>query len=949
MSKLERKVLGVIVSILVIGSIGAVLGVVSLQKHSLNKVATLRATQMADIVAGNVERSMLLGRPDATQGVVSDSLAARGIDEVRVLNDAGADAFGGKGSGQERERMDSLRERREAEVTRQGDVLFVYRPLFNRAACQGCHGTERQLLGAVKVAIPLEQENIEVNRLLRVTVVGSVLVIAALGIVMTIILRRLVVAPVVKIERAASQLAGGDLNFSPEVSANDEIGKLSRSMRDSIISVSGVLRKVSSVSGRLSGVAVTVEDESRKVLEGTRLESEAVENISSAVEELNASIAEISESTDSLATSIEDVASSMEQMATSISEITRGTGSLFGAVEATSASIEEMSSTIRAVGESSERLSMTSEDTFSAIAELNTSIREVERNAKESAQLSLRVVDEATEGGLKSVEKTIQGMARIRDAVDRAAGLIGRLGDRSEEIGKILSVINDITEQTTLLSLNAAILASQAGEHGKGFSVVAEEIKDLAERTTFSTREIDELISTVRQEVADSVSAMSEGVRLVQEGSGLAKGSDEALKRIIETARRSSEMSVTIQRATEQQARAVSLVGDSMEGVKEIVSFVVKATSEQRTGAELIISSTEKVRDITHHVKQASEEQQASSRQISKAMETVSEKTHQISVALREQKLGAGNIRSALDKISRLPEENRQRAMTLNTAIRQLGGDADLVITEMSRFRFYDVSALDLITFGVVPVESPSEMFQRFNPLMEYLNGRLGKRVELKVASSFSEAVSDLCSGVTQICYMTPSTYIRARKSGEVGVIAMALRDGRKSHHAAIIAGERSGIGRVEDIRGKSFAFGDINSTSSYIVPRHMLHEAGIRMDGLRYYNHLGTHDDVAKAVIAGDFDAGGVMERVAVRYAARGLKVVSYSREIPEFSICAGPSLAERDERVLREALMELNGEHPRASEVLRSIDSHYTGFAAATDEEFDGVRVMMRELGLT
>ena len=104
----------------------------------------------------------------------------------------------------------------------------------------------------------------------------------------------------------------------------------------------------------------------------------------------------------------------------------------------------------------------------------------------------------------------MEGMKNIKSSVEKTNDFVKKLGVRSDEIGKILNVIDDITDQTTLLALNAAILAAQAGEHGKGFSVVAEEIKDLAERTAFSTQEIGSLIQSVQEEVKGTVQAMGE-------------------------------------------------------------------------------------------------------------------------------------------------------------------------------------------------------------------------------------------------------------------------------------------------------------------------------------------------------------------------------------------------------------------------------------------------------
>ena len=128
---------------------------------------------------------------------------------------------------------------------------------------------------------------------------------------------------------------------------------------------------------------------------------------------------------------------------------------------------------------------------------------------------------------------TAGGMTAIRETVTRGADVINRLGARSEEIGKILTVITEVTDQTSLLALNAAILAAQAGEYGKGFAVVADEIKELAERTANSTKEIEDVVEAVRREAADAVRAMEEGVKKTEGGVRLSLAAGRALETIV--------------------------------------------------------------------------------------------------------------------------------------------------------------------------------------------------------------------------------------------------------------------------------------------------------------------------------------------------------------------------------------------------------------------------------
>jgi methyl-accepting chemotaxis protein len=948
MGRLETKILGIIVAVLLTGCVLAIGVVVYLHKSSLFEISRIRITETADIIAENLERSMLEGKPEATRAMVNDFRMAKGIESIDVFNDEGKEAFTKGGPAEEQKTIEKLTSQKETVVVQEQNALYIYRPLINTAACQGCHGSDKPLLGVVKIVVPLEKENQKVARMFIASGAASVIVIISLVSLLLFILRRVVIRHVSNIENAAALLAEGDLSFPVDIKTGDEIGRLSKSIKNSLFSISGVLRRIQEISGRIFKVAEVGENESRQVLEGTQLEAESVDNISAAVEELNASIAEISEGTDSLAASVEETAASMEQMSANTSEINQSTMELFTAVEETSSSMEQVSSSIKAVSDTSDRLSASSENTLSAMEELNVSIKEVDRHAKESANLSQKVVQDATRIGLKSVEKTIEGMGRIRDAVEKAADSVRKLGDRSEEIGKILTVIDEITEQTTLLSLNAAILASQAGEYGKGFSVVADEIKDLAERTSLSTQEIAALINAVQQEVSQSVSAMEEGVRTVEEGFMLASDSDKALHEIVGSAQRSSEMSSAIERATEQQATAVSLVAESMDKVKNMISAIVRATSEQAKGAALIIGASEKVCNITTQLKSSSEEQSASSKLIAKAMEVVSDKTQQISFALREQKDGANNIRNAIGKIIQLPEENRQRAMILNRSLRDLSKDAELLTREIERFKFHDVTSLEVRRFGVVPIDSPAEMFTSFDLLVRYLAEKTGRKVDLKVASNFADAVRDIATGVTQICYMTPSTYIQAHRESGVRVIAKALREGKPYHHSVIISKAQKGIEKIEDLRGKSFAFGDMNSTSSHIMPRYMLLEAGISLEDLSYYNYLGTHNDVAQAVLAGDFDAGGVMEKTALKFQGQGLHIIKYSDAIPEFNISVSRLLPEDEVRIILKAFSDLRDENFETAPILKSIDMNYTGFMEASDSDFDGIREIMMRLGM-
>ena len=946
--KLELKILALVVSMLLAGIIIAGVMVLTIEKRSLYSMTETSSESTAKVIAKDVERTMIEGRADLTRGLVEELRDASGAEEISLLNYRGATAFDKAAPATEADIMRKIAQTKAPVFVRGVKKLTYYKPLENTQKCRSCHANDPVILGAVKTSISIAKEYADATRMVVIVILVTVLACFIFSIILWAMIRKMVIMPVKSLEDAAAKLSEGDMSFKVEVKSTDEIGRLSKAIRESLVSISGILRRIQDVSKRVTRVAADVESESRKVVDGTIVETEAINNISASIEELNAVISEIAGGTDGLAASAEETSASMVQMVTNITEITSSTQDMSVAVEATSASIEQLSAAIKEVASNTGELAEAAEETQSAILEIANSVKEVEQRAKESAMLSDKVRNEAVTFGMVSVEKTIVGMKNIKATVEKTADYIKKLGGRSEEIGQILNVIDEITDQTTMLALNAAILAAQAGEHGKGFSVVADEIKELAERTSMSTQEIAALIQSVQQEVGDAVAAMEEGLKSVETGFKVSNEAVDALRKIVESSRRSYEMAAAIEHSTTEQTKAALLVSKAMEKVLSMVGQIAKATTEQNRGIQLIMNATEKIRDVSSYVKTATNEQSSTSKQISLAVEHVSDKSRQISRAIKEQKIGSNQIWNSVEKIKDLPRQNRDRSFHLDQMVKELMKDAELAAIEMERFTFAEDTSAGLLKMGIVPLESPAVMYKKFSPLAEYLSKKLKKKIELRVAVDFQGAVSDVGQGLTQFCFMTPSTYVEAHKKYAVRVLVKALREGKPFQHAVIVTRSGSAINTLEDIRGRSFAFGDLHSTSSHIVPRAMLLSAGVDVKDLSYHNYLGHHDDVAKAVLAGDFDAGGIMESTAYAFREQGLKLINISDDIPEFNICVPRDIDPLIRDELREALVSIHDGTPEGETILKSINKSYTGFCEASDEDYDEIRTMMSKIGL-
>jgi len=209
---------------------------------------------------------------------------------------------------------------------------------------------------------------------------------------------------------------------------------------------------------------------------------------------------------------------------------------------------------------------------------------DIARNCVMAAEMSKRTTDSATTGA-SVVNETIAGMNVIASRVRQTSKTIEALGTRSEQIGEIIGTIEDIADQTNLLALNAAIEAARAGEQGRGFAVVADEVRALAERTTKATREIGEMIKGIQQETKEAVKAMEEGVHEVEKGAVSSQRSGQALEEILVGINEVSMQVNQIATAAEQQTATTTEVTSNILQITVVVHQTAQGASETATAA----------------------------------------------------------------------------------------------------------------------------------------------------------------------------------------------------------------------------------------------------------------------------------------------------------------------------------------------------------------------------
>lgn len=737
-----------------------------------------------------------------------------------------------------------------------------------------------------------------------------------------------------------------DFTRRVETSGGDEIGSLGRGVNYLIERLEQIVHEMGAIASKISDLSPAISADAHEIRRSAELETEAIASVSSSVGEMSSSIQSMSEGAESLSHSADEVSSAILEMNASNQEVARHTGELTSVVEDVTTSVLEMIASIREVAGHVETLSTAADETSTSAVQIEASVREVEQAAKESARLSQQVSLEARDIGVRSIHETVVAIDTIKDAVGRYSGLVTQLGKRSEEIGKILGVIVDVAERTNLLALNASILAAQAGEHGRGFAVVAEEIKALADRTAGSAQDISRLIIAVQKEARDAVSAIAESLTAVDEGVRRARDADAALQKILTSSGSSAETAVMIEHAMAEQATGIRHVSESITNVRQLMSQILSATQAQSKGTEMILNAAEGMRDIARHVRSAMTEQGRGGKQIVTASENVAARAGQIALGTKEQRQASAQILESMERIQDLPRRNMKRMEGMTTSLKALGEQAELLKQEISTMTFgtgpRDAGTRTL-RMGVIPLEAPAEMYRRFTPLAEYLTRVLGRHLELLISIDFELTLKNLEDGTTDLAFLTPTTYIEAKRKYGALVVVQALRKGVPYTHSAIVVRKGSGISRLEELRGRTFAFGSPKSNSSYLIPRHLLAGAGIKLSDLKEHAFLGHHDDVARAVLAGSFDAGGLMESTAKKFEGQGLSVIATSPEIPEFNISASRDLDPELIPRIKQALLALDRNNPEHANVLSLIDQDYTGFAEAADSDYDGIRKIM------
>jgi methyl-accepting chemotaxis protein len=503
----------------------------------------------------------------------------------------------------------------------------------------------------------------------------------------TVVLSRDVTRPLHDLRSVASEMANGNFDVAPRVFADDEVGHLAVSFGETRSNLRRLL-------GRVGGSGTTITDGVRVITGGTEMllersreQSALTESSSAAVENVRGGIRGVLGAADTVSDLTQDASARALQLQASAEEVARSMDYLFQSVEKTSSSATEMNATMGETSRRTEVLAGIGDEVLSFVAEMDSTVAELLTSSQSTADLAQQVREDARGGG-DAVQRTVEGINVTHELTVSTAKTMDELQRSVGEISRILNVIEEVANQTNLLSLNAAIIAAQAGEHGAGFTVVSDEIRQLAERTRGSTKEIAAIIKAVQSGSRAAVAKMHEGVTRVTQNVKLAEEAASSLGKIVDSATRSYEMATRINHALGEQSTASRRLHEVTSRMSDHISEINRATSEQARGTQLMAQESERVRDIAAQVKNATEEQSLAGRGITAALERISDDARAMRDLLERQLEETDRIADASRVMLDIAQKNDDVAREFNTTMQRLVSSGQEFESEVTRFRF---------------------------------------------------------------------------------------------------------------------------------------------------------------------------------------------------------------------------------------------------------------------
>ncbi len=497
---------------------------------------------------------------------------------------------------------------------------------------------------------------------------------------------RAVTSPLRMLGRAADRIASGDLTASPPSMSRDEVGQLAADFRRMTQGLMGLVADARSASEEVSlgaREAIAIGDRARS---GALGRHGGLVGVQAAVEAIESSIALVSRGVGGLSEYVSQTNGAVAEMAASFEEVRKNGADLERAMAGALADVDDLAAAGHEAESTLGELERFADHAGGTLASVRASVASLERAAGESEVSSARAA-ETSDRAVGVVEETVRGIDTLRSAVSDAHRRITSLGRRSDDIDQVVFFIAEVAGRTNLLSLNASIIAAQAGEHGKAFAVVADQIRELAAQIARSTKSIGDIIHSVREDVEATAALIDRGDALAVEGVQLARNSLEALSQIQRSTQQAMETAASIRGAVEAHAASSREVGQVVESIAEgsrAVSAAVKLVGRSVAGVESVSRSVNAMAD---QVARALEEQSGRGKRRLESLSRLDRMTGELTRAVESHGAATRRVRDALQDVSRAAGEQESAVQALASVVERLGSRARALSERAGRFK----------------------------------------------------------------------------------------------------------------------------------------------------------------------------------------------------------------------------------------------------------------------
>jgi methyl-accepting chemotaxis protein len=492
--------------------------------------------------------------------------------------------------------------------------------------------------------------------------------------------------PIGFLGQAADRIASGDLTASPPSVSRDELGQLAVDFRRMAHGLSLLVTDVQAASRGVEVATRDMGDIGVRVKGGAGEEHERVLAVEAAVEAMQGSMAMVGQGIDGLADYVHSTSSAVGEMAAALDEVRQQAGDLERRMDSANTDVERLSEAGRRAQTQLGALDALAGNAEGTLASVSASLSGLETTAVAS-QLAAAQAAEMAEHAGSVVQETVGGIESLRSAVGDAKKRVTVLGRRSDDIDQILDFIGEVAGRTNLLSLNASIIATQAGEHGKAFAVVADQIRELAAQISSSTKSIGEIIRAVRDDVSGTARLIDRGDELATEGVAHARKSLDALHEIRAATAKGHETAAAIREAVQAHAHStrdvsnlVSSIAQSSHSLTEAVQMVGKSVSA-------VGAVSRGVGALADKVSRALEEQTGLGRQQLESLERINGMLADVTRAVGNHDSATHRVRQALSHLSGTARQHEAVVVELSGVAERLGGRSRALAERVAKFK----------------------------------------------------------------------------------------------------------------------------------------------------------------------------------------------------------------------------------------------------------------------